>query len=264
MEGHGSVLLDVDTDGVAHVTLAQGERGNPFDQRAVRELSAVATECVDDPRVRAVLLTAQGRFFSVGGDLAELGASKEALHRFITNATVGMHSAVSRFARCDAPVVCAVHAMCAGGGVSLAAGADFVLAGASAQFYAAYPAIGLSIDGGGSYFLPRRVGSRRATSFYLRNERWTAEQALAHGLVTEVVPDDALHDQAFALARELAAGPTKTFGEVKNLLLSSFDAPLEAQLEAEARSMGRVARTHDTWEAIVATAAKRKPDFRGA
>lgn len=257
-----SIDLEV-RDGIAHLTLSQGDRGNPFDQPFCDALSAAATECDEDPGVRAVLIRAEGRFFTVGGDLRTLGESPEGLRRFIKNGTAGLHAAVSRFTRCDAPVVVAVHAMCAGGGVSLAAAADFCVAARSARFYAAYQGIGLAIDGGGSYFVPRRVGSRAATSFYLRNETWTAEQALERGLISAVVDDDALEAEALALATELAAGPTLSFGEVKNLLLSSDSQPLEAQLELEARAMGRTVRTEDTWNAITAAAQKQKPTFHG-
>jgi 2-(1,2-epoxy-1,2-dihydrophenyl)acetyl-CoA isomerase len=228
------------------------------------ELSRIATACSRDPSVRCVLIDADGRFFSVGGDLRTLGQDRETLRSFIDDATVGLHSAVARFARMDAPVVVAVHAMAAGGGVSLAAAADFCLAARSARFYAAYQGIGLAIDGGGSHFLPRRVGSRRATSFYLRNETWTAEEALTYGLVTEVVDDDTLADSAWALATELAAGPTRSFGEVKRLLASSFDQPLDTQLELEARAMARTVLTQDTWNAITAVADRKKPSFAGA
>ncbi|MTD45828.1 enoyl-CoA hydratase/isomerase family protein [Conexibacter sp. W3-3-2] len=251
-------------DGVATVTLAQGDRGNPFDATLCAELALVATECAEDPAVRAVLIRAEGRFFSVGGDLGALGASHEELPRFVQNATTGFHSAMSRFARMDAPVVCAVHALAAGGGVSLAAGADFVLAAASARFYAAYQGIGLAIDGGGSHSVPRKVGAARALSFYLRNETWTAEQAHAYGLVTEVVPDGELADAAHALAAELAAGPTRAFGEVKNLLRATWDTPLEAQLEQEARAMVRAGRTDDAWNAIQAVGRKERPTFGGS
>jgi 2-(1,2-epoxy-1,2-dihydrophenyl)acetyl-CoA isomerase len=250
-------------EGVARVRLAQGDRGNPFDMRFCTELSRIATACSRDPTVRCVLIDADGRFFSVGGDLRTLGADRETLRTFIDDATVGLHSAVARLARMNAPVVVAVHATAAGGAVSLAAAADFCLAARSARFYAAYQGIGLAIDGGGSHFLPRRVASRRATSFYLRNETWTAEQALTYGLVTEVVDDDALADAAAALATELAAGPTRSFGEVKRLLASSFDQPLDAQLELEARAMARTALTEDTWNAITAVAGQKTPTFVG-
>lgn len=222
----------------------------------------MATECDEDDRVRAVLVSAEGRFFSVGGDLRTLGADREGLRRFVKHGTASLHAAVSRFSRCDAPVVVAVHAMCAGGGVSLAAAADFCVAARSASFSAAYQGIGLAIDGGGSWFVPRRVGSRAATSFQ-RNETWSAEEALRHDLVSAVVDDDALVREAGALAAELATGPTRSFGEVKNLLLASPTQPLEAQLEAEARAMGRTARTADAWGAITAAAEKRAPSFEG-
>lgn len=251
-----SLSLDIGEDGVAAITLAQPDRGNPFDLRLCTELGHVASAVDEDPRVRAVLISAAGRFFSVGGDLASLGADRDGLAPFIKAATAGFHSATSRLARMDAPVVSCVHAVAAGGGVSLAAGADFLLAGRSAAFVAAYQGIGLAIDGGGSYTVPRRVGPQRARAFYLRNQTWTAEQALEYGLVDEVHDDQALPAAARALAAELAAGPVHAYGEVKNLLLSTSDQSLEGQLELEARAMVRAARTDATWDAIQAMVAK--------
>jgi len=251
-----SLSLSLGEDGVAAITLTQPDRGNPFDLRLCTELGQVASEIDEDPRVRAVLIQAAGRFFSVGGDLASLGADRDGLAPFIKQATVGFHSATSRFARMDAPVVTAVHAVAAGGGVSLAASADFCLAGRSAAFVAAYQGIGMAIDGGGSYNVPRRVGLQRARGFYLRNQTWTAEQALQYGLVDEVHDDEALASAARALAAELAAGPVHAYGEVKNLLLSTTEQPLEGQLELEARAMVRAARTDATWEAIQVMLAK--------
>lgn len=258
--GYTAFTLEVE-DGIARVRLAQPERGNPFDAAFCAELREIICSCDEDPEVRCVLIEGSGRFFSVGGDLVSLAASERELRRFIKSATIDLHAAVARMARMDAPVIVAVHALAAGGSVSLAAAADFCLAARSARFYAAYQGIGLAIDGGGSHSVPRRVGGRRATAFYLRNQTWTAEEAERYGLISEVVDDDRLADAALALARELAAGPTASFGEVKNLLLSSYDQPLEAQLELEARAMTRTVHTQDTWEAISAVAAKRRPEF---
>ena len=251
-------------EGIARIRLVQGERGNPFDQTFTSELSLIASECIRRPDIRAVLIEAEGRFFSVGGDLQTLGASREALKSFIETGTAGLHIGVSRLARMDAPVIGVVHALAAGGAVSLLAACDFVIAARSARFYAAYAGIGLAIDGGGSHFLPRRVGTRRATSFYLRNETWSAEEARDYGLVTDVVEDDALRATADSLAVELAAGPTRSFGEMKRLLLSTWDTPLEAHLEAEARAMAQAVQTEDCWNAITAVAQKSTPRFCGA
>jgi 2-(1,2-epoxy-1,2-dihydrophenyl)acetyl-CoA isomerase len=260
--GFDSLTLDVE-DAIARVRLTQGDRGNPFDASLCADLKAVASACGEDPRVRCVLIEASGRFFSVGGDLRTLGRDPKEARLFIKNAIVDLHAGVSRFTRMDAPVIVAVQSLAAGGGVSLAAAADFCLAARSARFYAAYQGIGLAIDGGGSHFLPRRVGSRRATEFYLRNQTWTAEAACARGLVNEVVDDEELSGHAWALAVELASGPTRAYGEVKNLLASSWDQPLEAQLELEARAMSRTVRTNDSWAAITAVAAKQTPTFCG-
>jgi 2-(1,2-epoxy-1,2-dihydrophenyl)acetyl-CoA isomerase len=125
-----STLFDV-ADGVGHVTLNQPERGNPFDQRFCDELSAIAATCDADPAVRAVLIDAAGPYFSVGLDLKTVSVDRADLPRWVKNSTAAMNSALSRFARGDAPVIVAVHALCVGGGVALSAAADFCLAGES-------------------------------------------------------------------------------------------------------------------------------------
>lgn len=258
----GAVELEI-ADGIGHVTLARPERGNPFDLDFCLTLSRVATECDENAGVRAVLIDAQGPYFTVGADLKTMGRDREALPRFIKDATVGLHSAISRFARMNAPVVLAAHALVVGGGVALSAAADFCVAADSARFYAAYTGIGLLCDGGGSTFLPRRIGVRRTAEFLMRNQTWTAAQAHEHGLVSHLVPDEDLAGAARELAAELAAGPTASFGEIKNLLLSTWEQPIEAQMELEARAMARVCRTDDAWTGITEVAARRRPDFRG-
>jgi 2-(1,2-epoxy-1,2-dihydrophenyl)acetyl-CoA isomerase len=254
--------LDV-ADGVGRITLNQPDRGNPFDLAFCEELSRITTEVSEDPSVRCVLIDAKGRFFSVGADLKVMARSREEFPKFVKNAIAGLHSALSCLTRMPAPVVVAAHAMAAGGGVSLCAAADFCLATPSTSFYAAYAGIGLVMDGGASTFVPRRVGSRLATEFFLRNQTWTATEAAERGLINEVVPEEDLQERAWTLARELAEGPTVAYGEVKNLLVSSYDQPLEAQLELEARAMVRATHTSDCWEAVTAVLAKKKPTFHG-
>lgn len=250
-------------DQIAHVTLTQAERGNPFDERFCAQMCEAAIDCDETPGVRAVLIRAQGRYFSVGADLKWLGSDRAQLPRRLKAATADLHMAIARFARCDAPVVLAAHGLVTGGAVALTALADFAIAASSARFYAAYNAIGFVSDGGGSFFLPRRVGSRRAAEFLMLNQTWSAEQALQHGLVSRVVGDAELPVEALALAGQLAAGPTRTFGEMKRLLISTPDQSLETQLELEARAIALCARTQDCGDAIDAVMAKRKPEFHG-
>jgi 2-(1,2-epoxy-1,2-dihydrophenyl)acetyl-CoA isomerase len=250
-------------DSVGHITMSASERGNPIDERFAEEFDSLATECSVRPDVRSVLIDATGRFFSVGGDLGALTRSREDLSRFVSRATSRLHMGISRFARLNAPVVVAVHGMAAGGAVALIAGADFALASPNAKFYAAFAGIGIVSDSGGTYFLPRRMGSRRALQFYMLNETLTADEAAATGLINRVVEPEALSAEAWALARRLAQGPTLAYGEAKNLLLTSPMESLEGQLENEARAMARVTGTDDAWNAMRAVLSKQKPSFEG-
>ncbi len=250
-------------DGVACITFNQPERGNPFDCKLGEELCELASECREDGTIRAVLFSARGKHFSVGGDLKALASSRKNLDRFINTATVTVHTAIARFARLDAPVVVAVNGMACGAAVAFSAAADFVLASSEAKFYAAFTGLGLACDSGSSYFLPRRVGTRRAAEFLLLNQSWSADEAAQYGLINRVVAPDTLGETAWQLAQRLAAGPTRSFGEIKNLLLSSWEQPLEAQLELEARAISRSARTNDAWAGIQAVTAKQKPVFSG-
>lgn len=250
-------------DGIAHITLNQPERGNPMDLRFNTEFSRVASDCDEDPSVRCVLIDAAGKYFGVGADLKTMNRDRAELQVFVKNSTAGLHSALSRFARMNAPVVASVHSLAVGGFVSLCAAADFCVAARSARFYAAYTGIGLVPDAGGTTFIPRRIGVRRAAEFFMRNQNWSADEALSAGLVSHVVDDDALADASWALARELAAGPTLAFGEIKNLLLSTWSQPIEAQMEQEARAMTRVTRSEDGWNGICEVAQRRKPTFHG-
>ena len=250
-------------DGVAHVTLNQPERGHPIDLDFAAELSRIANECDNAPGVRCVLLESSGKYFGVGADVKAMSQDRDGLQLFVKNATTLLHSALSRFARMDAPFVVAQHALAVGGFVSLCAAADICIASESARFYAGYTGIGLVCDAGGSTFLPRRVGARLTAEFLLLNQIWTADQAARNGLISRVVPDAELGARAWALARQLAQGPTRAFGEIKNLLLSTWEQPIEAQLELEARAISRIARTEDAWRAITDVAAKRTPRFTG-
>jgi 2-(1,2-epoxy-1,2-dihydrophenyl)acetyl-CoA isomerase len=251
-------------DNIAFITLKQGARGNPFDMTFCEEFNRIAIECDDSNKeVRAVLIDAEGPFFSVGGDLKTLATGeREGVARFVKDATSVMHMGVSRFARMDAPLIVQADALMAGGAVAIAAACDFLLVGPKAKFYGAFTGIGFSCDCGSSYFLPRRVGTRKAFSFFVKNETWTAEQALENGLVSEIHPSEELADKALALAKQLASGPTFTFGKMKHLILESYSNTLETHMELESRSLAECARTEDTWEAVLAVANKKKPEFK--
>ncbi|MDX9788020.1 MAG: enoyl-CoA hydratase-related protein [Desulfobacterales bacterium] len=257
-----AVRLDI-KGGIAEVVLVQAKRGNPLDENLCGDLCDVANECSENPGVRAVLIRADGKYFSVGADLKWFGRDRVSLPLMLKRANSKLHMAIARFVRADAPVVIAIHALVVGGMTALTAMADFALAGTSAKFYAAYNLVGFAPDGAGTYFIPRRVGSRKAAEFLMLNQTWTAEEAARNGLITRVVPDDRLLEEARSLVEEIAGGPTITFGETKRLLMSYTDQPMETQMELEAQAIARCAHTDDCWNAIQAVMHKKPIEFKG-
>jgi len=249
--------------GVGHIQLNQPERGNPMDFDFCREFRELAIECSENPQIRAVLIDAKGPYFSVGGDVKTMIKDRKTLSSSVKRGCGDLHIAISRLARMDAPVVVAAHALVVGGGVGLVAAADIALCTMDCTFYAGFSAIGYSFDTGVSWYMPRRVGSRRATEFYLRNQKWSAQQAMEYGLVSHAVDSDMLAKEARNLAEELAVGPTLAYGEMKRLLLSSSNAPLEMQLEDEIGAVARCARTEDSWTALNAVLKKERISFQG-
>ncbi len=260
---YASMRIDRD-GGLARLTFIQPERGNPIDGTFCAEFCDVANALSSDPSVRAVLISAEGKAFSYGGDVAMFLKTLDTLPLMIKRWTADLHVGIARMQRMDAPVVVAVHNICAGGMAALVAGADIVVAEPGTRFVAAYAGIGYCNDAGSSIMYARRMGIARARKFLLMNEILDAAAALAIGLADEVVPANQLAQRAEAIARQLAEGPTKAYGEMRRLLNSAGDQPLEAQLELEAQALARVAGTADAREGLTAFGEKRKPQFKGA
>ena len=250
-------------DGVAHLTFAREAAANSLNLRLCEELREAALACHRDPAVRAILLKARGRMFCSGGDLPSFAAAGDDAPSLIRRMTVHLHAAVSLLARTDAPVVAAVQGAAAGAGMSLVCACDLVVAGESARFAMAYTKAGLSPDGSGTWVLPRLVGRQRALELMLTNRMLSAQEALDWGIVTRVVPDAEVEASARKLAAELAAGPTRAYGLVKRLVLSSASESLETQMELEAAGIADSAASADGREGIAAFLGKRAPKFRG-
>ena len=251
-------------DGVATLTLNRPDAANAVDLALGQGLMHAAIRVDEDPSVRAVLLTGAGKMFCAGGDLKSFASEGDRVPALLKELTTYLHAATSRFARMNAPLVVAVNGMAAGAGFSLAVSGDLVLAAESAKFTMAYTGAGLSPDGSSSFFLPRLIGLRRTQELMITNRRLSAAEALEWGLVTEVVPDAELSEKAAALARQLAQGPTRAYGVVKQLLATSTQESLETQMEFESRGIAAMAGTPDGREGIAAFVEKRAPKFSGA
>lgn len=257
------IILVERNEGVLEVTLNRPHNGNALSPELARALADLANNCVGDKTIRAVIVTGAGRMFCAGGDLSAFAGAGDKTHALLLGMTADVHTAVSRFARMNAPVISAVNGMAAGGGFSLAISGDMVLGAESSKYLLAYTNAGLSPDGSSSWFLPRRIGHARASELMLTNRVLSAQEALDWGLINRVVPDDNLMDEARKLAGKLAAGPTLAYGTTKRLLNESLSSTLETQMEYEARGIADSSVSKDGREGVSAFLEKRKPTFSG-
>jgi len=258
MPNYSTILFEV-RDNVARIALNRPEAANSLNSTLSSELMDAVIRSEEDPEVRALVITGSGRFFCAGADLKGFYSQSSELKSKVSL----FHVTIGRIMRADLPVIAAVNGAAAGAGMGLACACDLVVAAESAKFTMAYTKIGLSPDGGTTYFLPRLIGVRRAIELAYLNRALTAREAVEWGIATRVVPDDRLAEEAHALAAQLAAGPTRAYAAAKRLMHSGWLTPLETQVDFELRSIGEMARTEDAREAIAAFGAKRTPVFRG-
>ena len=257
-----TLLYEV-SDGVATITINRPEAANAMDPQMAVELAEVGIRCDDDPAVRAVVITGAGRMFCAGGDLGAFAGAGQGRKSLLKKMAGDLHMGLSRLARGDAPVIAAVNGTAAGAGMSLVMACDLAVAAESAVFTMAYTRAGLVPDGSSTFYMPRKIGDRRTRELMLTNRVLKAEEALAWGIVNEVLPDDEMLARAQALGRELASGPTLAYGAVKTLLNGTFDQTLESQMELEARAIAELSVSADGEEGITAFVEKRKPEFKG-
>lgn len=257
-----TLLFDV-TDGVGVITLNRPDDANALTKVMADEMFDVALRCEADDAVRAVVLTANGDMFCAGGDLKLFNTQGDNLPAFLMATATMIHNAIIRFQYMDPPVVIAVNGTAAGAGFSLALAGDYVIVAEDAKYVSAYTASGLTPDGSSTYFIAKHVGLMRAKELALTNRVLSAQEAVDWGIANKVVPKEALMEEAMALAGKFAKGPTKAYGGTKRLLLSAFTASIEAQLDAESRSIVAMSRTHDGPHGIDAFATKNKPVFKG-
>lgn len=250
------------TEAVGRITMDRPEANNSINPAMGEELHEAAIELVEDDAVRCIVLTGTGRTFNTGADLGVLSADAEdaALLRSMAHQ---LHGTVSQLHRAPKPVVCGVNGVAAGGGIGLSVCGDIVLVARSARFQFAYPRIGLSADGGSSYFLPRLVGLRRAQEIAFRDEPVGAAEAAEIGLATEAVPDEEFEDRLAEEAARLAEGPTRAHAATKALLRQSLDRQLDEQMATEAATIAGLTGTDDYQRGVEAFFSEEAAEFTG-
>ncbi|ROO87893.1 enoyl-CoA hydratase [Actinocorallia herbida] len=246
------------SDGCARITLADPEHGNPVHRESVGELfDAVRSARRDGARV--IVLAAQGRFFSVGGDLGAFARSADVAD-YIDDLADALHRVVSELVRAEAIVVSVVQGHVAGAGFPLAAAADIVVAAESARFSLGYTKVGLNIDGGAS-MLTHTLGLHRMLRVALLNDTLTAQEAHAAGLIARVVPDADLAKTSEELVAQLLRGPVGALASTKRLLRAAVEPDPESVMRREALAIRLNAATPDGREGVTAFLEKRPPMF---
>lgn len=257
-------LLTEDAGGVRTLTLNRPDAFNSLTFRLKDELLAALRKAASEEAVRAVVLTGTGRAFCAGQDLKEHVARLRSGDPAPLNTVVEHYNPIiATITGMPKPVIAAVNGMAAGAGASLAYACDLRIAATSAKFLMAFANVGLTADSGASWTLPRLIGYGRAMEMLLLAAPVTAAEALAIGMITKVVPDDAVLPAAQELAGRMAAGPTTAYAKIKEALLAGAAGTLDDALATEARTQAEAGATADHAEAVDAFVAKRTPTFTG-
>lgn len=256
------IKISLEREGaVAILSLNDPATRNSLSWDLCREMSEALDQLGD---ARALVITGAGKGFCSGGNMASETPEGMGFGDMIAK---GLEDAVNpmlrKLAALKIPVVAAVNGAAAGAGAPLALHADFVIAGESAFFYFAFANVGLALDAGASWLLPRMVGLARATEALMLVERIPAAKALDWGMIYKVTADDLLLDEAKALAARLAAGPTVSYGQIRQALHAAASSTYENALLFEEDAQRTSGNAADCREAVNAFLEKRPPVFRG-
>lgn len=248
-------------NGVGIVTLSRPDKFNSFVRQMAFDLQARLDECEKNSEVRAIYLTAEGKAFCAGQDLAEaIDPNQTELTKIVEE---HYNPIIERLRKIEKPIVCAVNGVAAGAGANIALACDITLAAKSASFIQAFSKIGLIPDSGGTYYLPRLVGMQKAAALMFLGDKVMAEDAEKMGMIYKAVADENLQEEAMKIAQTLAKMPTKGIGLTKRLLNESFNNTLTQQLNLEGDLQTIAGSTYDYNEGVNAFLEKRPANFKG-
>ena len=250
--------------GVMTITLNRPDVLNAFNMAMGVQLQSVLDLAGGDRAVRAVLITGAGRAFCAGQDLGSVSLADPAALPDLGNVVRALwNPIVRRIRQLEKPVIAAVNGVAAGAGANLALACDLVLASRTASFIQSFSRLGIIPDSGGTFFLPRLVGTARATALMMLGYKLPAATAADWGMIWRVCEAETLMEEARALALQLAQQPTRGFALTKQAINASMTRDIVAQLDEEERLQREAGRTHDFIEGVQAFLEKRAPEFRG-
>jgi len=256
-----SLVLTQQHENILEIAINRPEAYNALNLDVMMILGDALASAATDESIKGIMLTGKGKAFCSGGDLKwicqQVADAGSTLHRLSPQ----FHIAITEIRRMGKPVVAALNGIAAGGGFSLALACDFRVMAESTILRQAYTSSGLSIDGGGTFALPRLVGLARALEIAAFDQPISSAQALAWGLVTKVVPDDKVVGESLSMLQGLAKSALHSFAWSKRLLTESLNNTLETHLELERQGISDCARHPNGQEGIQAFVEKRKPVF---
>ena len=257
-----AILLDI-ASGIAKITLNRPDKLNSFTGEMHVELKQAMKAILADSSVRVLMITGAGRGFCAGQDLSERMMGDEETADVASSLEKNYNPLLKQLRALPFPVVCAVNGVAAGAGCNLALACDIVIAARSASFIQIFSKIGLIPDAGGTYTLPRLVGTARAMAAAMLAEKVSAEQAVQWGMIWKCVDDDKLAGEADALARQLAGQATRALGLTKRAIYASSNNSFEQQLDLECDLQREAAKSEDFSEGVTAFKDKRPAKFTG-
>jgi 2-(1,2-epoxy-1,2-dihydrophenyl)acetyl-CoA isomerase len=257
-----SIRLQI-ADGVATLTLNRPERLNSFTVAMHGEVRAALDAVRGDAGVRCLVLTGAGRGFCAGQDLNDRAVAPGAAVDLGHSIETYYKPLILALRTLPMPVLGAVNGVAAGAGANLALACDIVIAARAASFIQSFSKLGLVPDAGGTWILPRAVGTARALGLALLGDKLSAEVAEQWGLIWKCVADDTLMPTVAALARQLAAGPTRGYARTKEAIYGAGLLTLEQALDHERDWQRELGRSEDYREGVAAFMGKRAPHFAG-
>jgi enoyl-CoA hydratase/carnithine racemase len=264
--GTGELLCEI-RDRVAVITLNRPDARNALSDHLTPALRRMIKQCGDDPNVGALLITGAGTAFYAGGDVKGMGSNSNkkvmTFEERVADLQTKQRTLTGALVAVRKPTVAALPGPAAGAGMALALACDIRIASESAIMSTGYARIGLTGDYGIAWLLTRLVGTSRARELMFLSERIEARRCEMLGLVNRVVADAELRENAFALAKSLAEGPSIALARIKDNLDHAVSANFLDSMDHEAENMVRSARTTDHKEAVRAFIDKRKPVFVG-
>ena len=246
---------------VCTITLNRPEVFNSFNQKMAFALQDALKNAATNEEVRAIVITGEGKAFCAGQDLAEATAPNgPALQSMVKD---HYNPIIELIRTIEKPIIAAVNGVAAGAGANIALACDITIAKNSASFIQAFSKIGLIPDSGGTFFLPRIIGSQKALALMMTGDKITAEEADRMNMIYKAVADETFQEIVTTFAENLAKMPTRGLGLTKKAVNASFTNDLTTQLALEEKLQTEAGQTYDFKEGVAAFLEKRKPEFKG-